>query len=192
MDRWDDVEAFLKAQAEDDLAATGEIHPALAAFTGDELRFVAWLRWFEKGKYHRPLIELFTLSMALDADRLALSLGGRAWSLEDPIPPVTEDADLRQRVLVIHMADGCGARVECRSALHAFELRGQDEVAWLGRHDMGAGGRSWIMTATRLAVENRDQMDSSDEEAARQARRVAALGHRLWIPPPVAARLRAL
>lgn len=45
------------------------------------------------------MIELLALAMALEADRLVFATAGRLTSLDDPIPPVTDGADLRQRTV---------------------------------------------------------------------------------------------
>ena len=187
--RWDDVEDLLVACAQDDLEDTGEVQPALVAFAGDALRFIAWLRPFAKGAYAEPLIELFALAAPLDADRLAVSVAGRAWSLEDPIPPVSADADLRQRILLLHRCDGASGTLRARSTLHAFDLTA-DGVAWGERHELGSG-EGWIPRALEVAIRTRDRLRAPDAEIGRQARRVVELGHALHVAPDVAHRPEA-
>jgi hypothetical protein len=89
--QWDEVEQFMIAEAERDLEAGNEVRPCFAAFACEAPLVLAFLRPFPKGGYHDPLIELLALAAPLNADRLKLSLSGRAWSMDDPIPPVDPD-----------------------------------------------------------------------------------------------------
>src|SRR5688572_44782 len=73
MQRWNDAESFLLAEAAADLTDSDDVSPCLVAFSGDELLLVAFLRSFAKGEYADPLIELLALTAPLGADRLALS-----------------------------------------------------------------------------------------------------------------------
>lgn len=177
--RWEDVDELFVRSATDDLVQRGEIQPALAAFAGDRLRFLAWIRPFEKGAYHKPLIELYALAGPLDADRIAVSMPARAWSLKDPIPPVSADADLRQRVLVVHLVDGSHGRPRCSSILHPFE-EGDEGPSWQEPQRL-PGGEGWIFAATELAVTKRTSLRTSDREIRKQAIRVSRLGHDLYL-----------
>src|SRR5687768_6452757 len=130
MQRWDDVEAFLLAEATADLTDGEDVAPCLVAFDSNELLLVAFLRSFAKGEYADPLIELMALTGPLGADRLALSIAGRAWSLDDPVVPVVpEVGDLRQRVLAVHRIDGTGPQTTATTALHPF-TRVDGEPRW--------------------------------------------------------------
>jgi hypothetical protein len=179
--RWEDAEELLVTCAEDDLRQDGTVQPALVAFAGATLRFVAWVRPFPKGKYAKPLTELFALAAPLDCDRLMLSMSARAWSLDDPIPPVTEDADLRQRLLLLYVVDGSGDDVESRAVAYPFEL-GSDGPVWAARRTLGKG-EGWIPGAMEVMVRSRDEMRAPLPEIAKQAARVARLGHDLHLPP---------
>jgi hypothetical protein len=186
---WTDVEELLVGLAGDDLENSGEVHPALAAFTGDTLAFLAFLRPFEKGCYADPMIELLALAMPLGCDRLALSMGGRVWSLDDPIPPVADGVDLRQRAVVLHLVDGAEPEAS-DSALHPFELtdagvRWSPPVRDLGRMD------GWLAEALRIAVERHADLRTGDEEIRRQAARCERLGHEVHLGVEVAERLLA-
>jgi hypothetical protein len=185
--RWEDVEDLFLKTAEDDLLIDGVVQPALAAFAGDQLRFLAWLRWFPKGQYEEPFIELLSLAMPLDADRLAVSLSGRAWSLDDPIPPVTEDVDLRQRALVLHSVDGGRGRPRTTSVLRPFDLV-DGRVEWGERLEQ-SNVAGWIPEALELSVRRRRRLATSVDEIRKQAERVVNLGHSLYLAPEVAARL---
>lgn len=187
--RWEDAEELLVAAADDDLCRGDTVQPAFVAFAGASLRFIAWLRPFAEGQHAEPLIELFALAGPLDCDRLMCSFAGRAWSLEDPIPPVTAGADLRQRVLVISAVDAADGDPRSWGAVHAFDL-GTDGPTW-GERRVLQGGEGWIPRAMEALVRRRDDMRAPLEEVARQARRVAALGHDLHLPPDMVALLAA-
>lgn len=184
--RWDEVEELMVKCAEADLEQSGEVAPALVAFSGQQLQFIAWLRSFEKGAYHDPVIELLALAMPLDVDRLALSLAGRAWSFDDPIPPVSEDADLRQRVLVLHFVDGAQGTPRPHSIVRAFDL-GDGTVRW-GEPRRLDGGQGWIFEALEVAVHRRARLRAPLSEIRTQAARVVELGHDLHLSPELARR----
>lgn len=185
---WNDVEPYLIREADADLAEGDDIRPCMVAFRDDEPLFVAFLRSFAKGEYDGPVIELLALAAPLQANRVALSIGARAWSFEDPVPPVVQGVgDLRQRVLYITTAVEGAAGVGMSSALVPFQRTGKD-IRWepAVRDD---GGQGWICGALRLAVEHRGQMVVPPREIRRQARRCVRLGHLLALDEQVAAGL---
>jgi hypothetical protein len=182
--RWEDIDDLFVQCATDDLEAAGEIRPGMAAFAGDRLRFLAWLRPFAKGAYHKPLIELFALAGPLDADRLALSIAARVWSLDDPIPPVTREVDLRQRVLMLHVVDGAQGRPRSHTVMRSFEL-GPDGPEW-GARNVLTGGEGWIIQAMEIVVRDRHKLRAPLAEIAKQATRVVSLGHSLYLTEDVA------
>lgn len=184
MQQWARVQHFLVDEATRDLNDHGDIRPCLVAFTGVRPLFVAFLRSFAPGEHAEALIELLALAAPLGADRLALSLGGRAWSLADPIPPVLDDGDLRQRVLCTTQADGAGGVISVTSRVHPFTLAGGC-VTWLETIETD-GGEGWTLSALRLAVEHRASMTATADDICRQARRCAHLGHLLGLDPTVA------
>ena len=178
MRKWNDTETYLLAEAGTDLAASDDVRPCLVAFAGDELLLVAFLRSFAKGEYADPLIELLALTAPLGTDRLALSIAGRAWSLDDPvIPAVAGVGDLRQRVLVIHRVDASGGTTTVTSALYPF-TRDNRGVRWEAPLRQG-GGEGWLVSALELAVERRESLAAPAAEIRRQARRCVDLGHAL-------------
>jgi hypothetical protein len=185
--RWEGLEVLLVELAGDDLEACGEVRPMLAAYRGEEALFLAAVRPFPKGHYDDPLIELLALAMPLEADRLALSIAARAWSLNDPIPPVTEDADLRQRILMLHVVDDTVSPLRSVTTIYPFDL-GPDGVSWGRPHDPGPG-KGWIPRALELCVQGRHRLPSSDREIRKQADRVIWLGHRLYLSPKLEERL---
>jgi hypothetical protein len=186
-DRWEDVEALLVSVAQLDIEEDVWVRPALVAFAGDHLRFMAWLRPHPKGEYHDPFTELLSLAMPLDADRLAVSISGRAWSLRDPIVPATRDVDLRQRVLIVYTVDGVGRRPRAAAALHPFEVA-DGGVVWQDRQEL-PGGEGWIPEVLELSVRERHRLRTTDGMIRSQADRVVRLGHDLHVSAEVAVRL---
>lgn len=186
---WEDIDGFAVEVATLDLERCGAVEPLLVAYRGDEELFFAWLRPFAKGEYADPMIELLSLAMPLDADRLAFAAAGRVTSLDDPIPPVVPGADLRQRTLAVEYADGAGRPVRQYSVLHPFELL-SGRVIWKDavRLDDGQG---WIHGALGAAVGRRGQMvaGATDADIRAQAERCAGLGHDLYLGVQVCERL---
>ena len=188
---WADAERFLLEEAECDLVDGPMARPCLLAFRRDEALAVAFLREFEKGEYHDAIIELLALVCPLGADRLALSVSGRAWSWDDPIPPVVDGVgDLRQRVVALEFADRFTDPV-LRSSVHPFEVRdGRVEWGDVVRDDRGSAG-GWISEVLRFAVtDGYGRIPGSDRDIRHQLNRCSALGHLVGIGPTVARRLR--
>lgn len=182
--RWDDVEGVLVRQAGQDLAEGGDVDPCFVAFAGEQPLLMAFVRPFPKGEYHGPLTELLALAGGLAADRLALSVAGRVWSFDDPIPPVVPGVgDLRQRVLCVLTATPTG----CEQAMHPFTPT-SGGVTWEPpvRESSGTG---WIAEAMRLAVARRADLRAGDGDVAAQAQRCRRLGHHLGLEPSLALRL---
>lgn len=186
---WHDVQRFTVRSATEDLDARGEVRPVLLAFTGDEPCALAYLRWFPKGAYHDPMIEVLSLASVLGADRLAFAAGGRLTSLADPIPPVTADGDLRQRALVVEYVDGHDGPPRRHSMIHPFAQTG-GAVVWDDSVRL-PDGRGWIPQAMEVMVEHRGEMatQATDEDAVDQVLRCVALGHAVSLGPRVRSRL---
>jgi len=185
---WAHTEEFLLQQAADDLSAGLDVRPCLVAYDGDDALFVAFLRSFAKGAYADPVIELLALAGPLGADRLALSVGARAWSLDDPIPPVLDgEGDLRQRVVCITRAEAVAGAAEASCSMHPFTVE-SGTVAWAPVL-REPGGVGWLPEALALAVEHRGAMRASRAQIRRQARRCVALGHLLALGDAGAERL---
>lgn len=189
IERWQDVDDLAVDVATADLEHIGEVIPLLVAFAGTELLLCADVRPFAKGAHHGPIIELLALTTPLDADRVAFAITGRLTSLQDPIPPVTRDADLRQRALVVELADGSEGPVRHRSIIHPFEL-GAGRVMW---HDPVhlEGGQGWIRDILHCVISNRAELvaQASDDALREQAQRCVALGHGLHLGTETAGRL---
>jgi hypothetical protein len=186
--QWVEVRQFLLEEATCDLEADGEIRPCLAAFRHDQPLFVAFLRSFGAGEYADPVVELLALAAPLGADRLALSMGGRAWSLDDPIPPVLAGVgDLRQRVVCLVVVDGAAGSTTLSSTVHPFTL---DAGAVRFHRAVGTDeGEGWTVSALRLAVERRAALAASNDDIRRQALRCVALGHLVGFGAAVASSL---
>jgi hypothetical protein len=187
----EDVERFLIEEAEEDLRESGEAVPCLVALAGADPLLLAFVRPFARGEYHKPLIELFALAAPLAADRLVLSLTGRAWSMLDPIPPVDDElGDLRQRVLTIETADGAGDDVTSSTLILPFDL-GAGSVRWGEPARLGAG-EGWIPEAMARTVRARGEFAGWRPEQIRaQATRCLALGHGLALCEAAAERMGA-
>lgn len=87
------------------IARQGYTHSMLCAHRGDDPLFLALLRPYPKGEHLEAVEELLTLALPLGADRIAFCSTGRAWSMDDPVPPVSSDGDIRQRVLIVGQGD---------------------------------------------------------------------------------------
>lgn len=186
--RWTDQSSLLTDLALQDLRDGGEVRPTFVAFRGDDALFLATLRAFAKGAYHEPMIELGVLAMHMGADRLAVSFGGRAWSLQDPVPPIVpelgERGDLRQRVLLVHAVDGTQRPLRAQVRIHPVGGRGRNLRLDppLDRHQ----GEGWIPDALEVFVEQGigegtllAAGDGPDGDLAAVAARCERAGHSL-------------
>lgn len=189
---WEDVEQLAMDEAERDLADGAPMaRPLLAAWAGEVPLLLAFLRDFEQGAYHDALSELLALTTPLGADRLAFAVTARAWSLDDPIPPVAEGVDLRQRVLMVERVDATRGAVEHRSVLIPFDEPVPDApVRWRERQDL-PGSEGWIASALAGSVSRRARRRGqlSDRTIAARAVRLVELGHLLALAPSVSDRL---
>ncbi|HVM19312.1 MAG TPA: hypothetical protein VM307_05060 [Egibacteraceae bacterium] len=185
---WTDVADLLKQEAEQDLDDGVPVSPCLAAGLDEDIALMAFLRPFPKGEYVNPMIELLALAGALGADRLALSISGRAWSLEDPVPPVVDGVgDLRQRVVVIHTVSATAGGTEATSTLHPFNVH--DGVVVWGTPVTNTSGEGWLLESLRVCVEQRAALRTNPAKAVQQLERCRALGHLVALTPDTARRL---
>jgi hypothetical protein len=164
--------------------------PHLVGFAGDAALVLIGLRPFGPGAYENPLIEAMALALPLGADRVSLAMPGRAWSMDDPVVPVTEDGDLRQRVLTQVTVDGHGhAPTEVTMRLHPFDVVGDDRLAWHEALDPGPG-EGWIADAMACMVAGRHDIgrDAEPDAITEQAVRLVLLGHEVLHPDPAAVR----
>lgn len=160
--------------------------PQLLAFEAEELLAIVGLRPFSPGHHQGPLIEAMALVLPLGADRVSVALPARVWSLDDPVPPVTPDADLRQRVLTQVTVDGHGhARARVRTRLHPFAVRGDSSpgLDWDEVVDPGPG-EGWVPEALATMVEARAEIGTGSlDERRRQLVRLDELGHDVLLGP---------
>jgi hypothetical protein len=185
MHRWVETETFLLEEAARDLAAGAPARPCIVAFADDEPLMVAFLRDHDKGAYADPMIELLTIAGGLGANRLAASFSARAWSLEDPIPPVLPGVgDLRQRVVTMHRVDGAGGQLATSDIIVAYSVS-DGQVRWGQRLDQESA-QGWIPAVLRAVVEQRDELAQfTAEQIAEQVVRCDRLGHLVGLAPAV-------
>ena len=193
MKDWDGRHGFFKAEATKDLLADAEVRGVLAAFLGEDPVCLIFLRSWAQGQHVDAVIEALALAVQLGADRVAVALPGRAWSLDDPIPPVLDGiGDLRQRVLVIDEADGTVHPPRVLSSAHAFDIDGtgpKPRVRW-GAPITATGATGLISEALEIWVRERAIWDHlSDDALARRAAQCTASGHLVAVAPVVARRL---
>ena len=188
---WTHAATLLLATAADDLEVGAAPLPTLAAYRGDEPLAITTLRPFGAGELLQALVEVLALLIPLGADRVALSVTGRAWSLDDPITPVDAEVDLRARVLLLTLADAHDGACATRTEIHPFE---QDADGWcfgppleLGDHRPESG----IDDALASLLDGRGDLvaNTTDQMIAAQLGRVLLLGHRLALAPDTAADL---
>jgi hypothetical protein len=184
--RFEDVEQVLLDLTRTDLELDGRARPHLLAFAGDRVVALVGVRPFGPGEALQALVELLSLLLPLDVDRLAMSLPGRAWSLADPIPPVSDDVDLRTPVLLTIVADGHDDErpATVSSTLHPF---GWSDEGWaLGepfRSDEPADGE--VHRALTILLSERHELAAGADAMllAAQLGRVLLLGHDLVLEP---------
>jgi hypothetical protein len=187
MRHWEDVERFLRDSAEEDLTNRGEVASCFVAFRGEDPLLLAYLRPFPKGGYADPIIEVAALAAPLGADRMAVAMGARAWSLDDPIAPVAPEGDLRQRVVVVHGVDGAGGAPRPFGTIWPYSEEG-GAVGW-GPPLRSDDAEGWIPAALATMVGAARRIDVTAEDLARQAARCLWLGHDLRLAPSVEERL---
>lgn len=162
--------------------------PWLLAFESVELLALIGLRPFAPGHYQGPLVEAMALALPIGADRVSVALPARAWSMDDPVPPVTDGVDLRQRVLTQVTVDGSGRSTPLvHTRLHPFRTaNGDDAPGLVFDHAVDPGpGHGWIPEALAALVETRGRVGagSTAEERRRQLVRLDQLGHDVLLGP---------
>lgn len=178
--RWEEVPGILIAEAEDDLRATGEVAPGFAAFAGEEALLVAFLRPFEPGEHLDALVEVAALAVPLGADRLALTVAGRAWRLDEPAPQRVPGAgDPRERVLAFHAVDASEA-LTTRAETRGWRFELADEAVTWGAQLPGEAEGPVVDALTALAEET---FEADIEQLRRQVARCLDLGHELVLAP---------
>ena len=189
---WEDAEDLLLAGAETDLHAGYPPLPTIAAFVGDEVVAFGVLRPLDERGPLPALVEVLALLLPCGVDRVALLLPGRAWSLDDPIPPVCAEGDLRSRVVVLVHADGAGAA--CRPRARILRIEPEDGSGRWGLTDTGVDAtevEAPLVDALRILLDARGEMVADTDNAALVAQlgRVLLLGHELALSPWLTDRL---
>lgn len=179
MQHWHDVENWLRELAQDDVVETGDIRPTLVAFAGERPLLLARWRPFERGGGHAALIELLTLAMPLGADRLAVSVGGKAWSYADESgPDWPYPRDDRRHVLMIAIADA--GKGQSRCTLTPFDHR-EHRVRW-GNSLVSDEVEGWLVDTLSAPHDAVPSLQATVEDLAATAMRCIALGHELYVP----------
>lgn len=191
--RWCDDTDRLLSLAANDLADGLPPRPTMTAYAGDEGLAIVGLRPFGPGELLQPLVELAALLLPLGADRFGLAVPGRAWSLDDPIPPVLDEVDLRRTVLTVLQIDG--HRVDDPSTdgtLHPYEVSADGQVTFGPTLEVGwpegpATDGLWTLVRARS-----DVRDTRPQTTVVQFARCLLLGHHVVLAPEVADHLETL
>lgn len=183
---WDDAANLLLSLEEEALATDVPPTPLLLAYAGDAAIATVRLRPFPSGGLLDALIEVLSLLLHLGVDRVALALPGRAWSLDDPIPPVSDEVDLRVPVVVLALADAHDGPCQLTTRIHPYRpAEGFDgPLAPDERPEAPA------LEALTLLLDNRgDLAVEPDLRVAAQLARLLLRGHLVALEPGAAARL---
>lgn len=182
---WDQLPRLHRWYAELDAP---DPRPHLVGFAGDTALLLVGLRPFGPGEARGPLVEALALALPLGADRVSIALPGRAWSLDDPVPPVVPGADLRQRVLTQITVDAHGAGPpRTTTSLHPFS-ESTDDGALVWDEVVHPGPvEGWIPDALRTLLEHRGDavLHATSEQLVAQAERLHDLGHEVLVPDDV-------
>ncbi len=185
MTQWEGRRAFLLDEARDDLERGEEVRPCLLAWRGDRPLLVAYLRPYRRGGHVDALVEVLSVAAPLGADRLALSVGGRAWSLRDPVTPVIDGVgDLRQRVVVLEQVDATSGRIVMGTLAVPFRLDDRRQVTWLPPVD-SEETISRACTALAASIHHRGRFAAEPDRIRRRAQACVAAGHQLALSAPV-------
>lgn len=193
---WDETTDRLLMLAALDLESGLPPRPTLSAHAGAEAIAIAGLRAFGPGDLLQPLLELCALLLPLGADRFALAVPGRAWSLDDPIPPVVDEVDLRQRTLTVLTLDATRAGPpHAGGSLFPYELGDDGAVRFDAEVEVGwpqgpatDGFRHLVGERHRL----RDHGPGRRDQVVVQFARCLLRGHHVVLAPDVADHLEAL
>jgi hypothetical protein len=183
---WGDVGETLLALAACDLDEVGDAASRLVAFHGATPVAVVTLRPFAAGEAVQALIEVLALVLPLGADRVAVGLPGRAWSLDAP-PPVDEDGvDLRRRVMVVTTVDGTCSPPAVVDAAYPLVRDDVGEWGWERAMARSAEPAGEVGRSLEVLVAHRDDVEGSDGQLLEQFDRVLRLGHELALHPAAA------
>ncbi len=180
---WEEVESFLLDGALLELDHGLAPLPALAAFAGEDPVAVGNLRPFEPGEVVPALVEVLALLLPLEVDRLALLLPARAWSVADPIPPVTDEVDLRTPVLVVVRGDAHEQACITDATVQELLVPETPEALWRLGVPLPAGSEydDRLAHALSILLDHRHELraDLTEDTLVQQLGRILLLGHEL-------------
>lgn len=187
---WDLVEPSLLALAANDLDAGRPPLAMLVAFAGPEPLAVVTLRPFPPGGLLQPVIEVLALVIPLGTDRLALSLAGRVWPLDEAQPDAVETDDVTP-VVTVTVADGCrNDAATLTTTLHPYEV-GASGWRWGDPITPPEAPEGEVPSALVTILDARRDLTAAgrgEAELAAQLGRVLLLGHVVALAPGAAAR----
>lgn len=169
---WSMANALAVQYAQDELNQFGLCAFALSGWRGDTpiARVVVRLR---DGEIDNCLIEAGVAPAALGADRFHLAVTGMAWSPLDPIPPVTDDVDLRQPVFIMFAAYGGNVQ----SQLHVIS-DGRISPNPISPRDVPQDGRVNLVQLMRaMSLGPQFMRPATDEDRRQVLRAVQGCGH---------------
>lgn len=183
-----DTHATLHGLLVDDLRAGVHPVPTLLAFRGDDAVAIAGLRPVDGDELPQALIEVLALLLPLGADRIGFGAAGRVWSTDDPIVPVCEEGDLRQRALMVTAVDGHDGEPTLTATVTPVEGSGHDltllpPVSSPGTRTEDHEGRvaGLLVAAVRSTPELVDR--ASPDDLIGQLGRLLVLGHHIALAP---------
>jgi hypothetical protein len=176
------TELLRELAADDRRAGDPHARARLLAHRGDEALALVGLRPFD-GSPVPALIEALALLLPLGADRLTFVAPARAWSLDDPIPPVCDAGDLRATVLTALSADAHDGAARLVGTVWApTPVAGPPLLAPADEEPAGP-----VPDMIRLLLDGRDSVAPASEHVlAVQAGRLVVLGHELLVLAPAA------
>jgi hypothetical protein len=186
------AEPLLLRLLAEDLEEGRGLAPSLLAFAGERPLGLVRLRPHGTGEAVQALLEILALLLPLGADRIVLVLPGRVWSSEDPIPPVTAEADLRQPVVVAVVADAHPGPCCVGVRLHPFDIDDRGRCSWQPAVEPDGTLEAPVVAALQVLLDHGDDVRRTAESGAQLAAqfgRVLLLGHEVSLAAPVAGTL---
>ncbi len=179
MRHWDDVEAWLRQLAEDDMRHDGRIRPTLVAFATRRPLLMVRCRAFAAGEGAAALREILDIALPLGADRIAMSFGGRAWKVDGDARPRHDRSTLRE-ILLIAVAERNSEGVDLRCILHEIDRARCGPAIERSSDTHPVAG--WLPRTLTTALAARTGVPTSREVIAARAVHSITLGHQLHVP----------
>jgi hypothetical protein len=189
---FEDAEHLLLCLLADEVDDGHDLTPTMLVFAGQRPLGLVALRPHAPDDLVTALIEILALLLPLGTDRIVLALPGRAWSTDDPIAPVSDDVDLRQRVVVAVVADAHRGPCRLRVGLHPFDVDEQGRWSWQPEVETAGPLDAPVVDALRLLLDHRDDLagTATGAQITTQFGRVLLLGHEVALAPAGAQALR--